>query len=117
MKLFIVFICLGIILATPARADEDPMWFPCLQDADCVIVGDGCFTRGVNKTSETPASTYFMDRHKTQYCAFSQPKEKAHPVCVQQCIQKKFYFFGPINVIDGSKCNHPVPACKAQFPE
>ncbi|MDD3021015.1 MAG: hypothetical protein PHX61_08575 [Alphaproteobacteria bacterium] len=95
--LLVVGLCLMVMGAFPVEAAEDhPEWFRCIQNSDCVVVGDGCAVYAANSDFAAKADTYYKDMATKMECEQSQDKTMLRATCITRKIPCK-KFFGMIN--------------------
>jgi hypothetical protein len=71
--LFVCVLCLvtGSFLfsAFAVKAQENPKWFVCERDADCIPVGAACAVGAVNTVYQEEAHSYYMGLNARMDCA------------------------------------------------
>lgn len=99
---------LTFCLSMGAYAEESPGWFLCENDADCVLVDDGCMPRPVNKKYEAEAQTFYARENAAMDCVRTDLK-KLRPVCAHAKGPCK-KFFGMLDD-PASTCVSAVKQC------
>jgi hypothetical protein len=80
-KIFNVLLAATFLFSTACHAEEKAEWSQCHVDSDCVLIGEGCTIRAVNRPFVDEATQYAKEQQGKVNCLIAMDKSKLHPVC------------------------------------